>query len=194
MSFLFRYNDPELPHHQIKEFKEFLKSGASTSTVLFPSVVAVPTTLPEETRMVSRSVQNASTIKRRRETVKIVLVIVCASFFRLFELPAEIVVVDHVFGHADINTNILAHDETSFIGREEQNHVRDIERIADTTGEVLRSIRSGIRLERGVDPARRNRIDANTSCKACGKGVRKRGNAAFGRSVALRLRLAHPVA
>ena len=31
-------------------------------------------------------------------------------FFRFLELPAEIVVVDHVFGHAAVNADVLASD------------------------------------------------------------------------------------
>ena len=118
----------------------------------------------------------------------------CSSFFRFFELPAEIVVVNHLLGHAAINADVFARDEARLVGGEEENHVRNVERIADATSEVLRGVRPGIGHERGVDPARRDRIDADTPGQARGKRVRERGDAAFGRSVALRLRLAPPVA
>ena len=118
---------------------------------------------------------------------------VYSSFFRLFELPAEIVVVDHLFGHTAINADVLARDEARLVRGEEENHVRNVERIADATREVLRGVRSGIGLERSVDPARRDRIDADAPGQARGKRMRERGNAAFGRRVTFRLRLTHPV-
>ena len=142
--------------------------------------------------MVSRSVQKAAEVSRRSIKVRNLLMVL-TSFFRFFELPAEIVVVNHLFGHAAINADVLARDEARLVRGEEENHVRDVERIADATSEVLRGVRPGIGLERGVDPARRDRIDSYMPGQARGKRVREGGDAAFGRGVALRLRLAHPV-
>ena len=54
-------------------------------------------------------------VNRRRMIVVKTLVMVRTSFFRFFELPPEIVVVNHVFGHAAVDADILPGDETGFV-------------------------------------------------------------------------------
>ncbi len=46
--------------------------------------------------------------------------------------------VDHLLGHAAVDADILARDESRLVGCEEENYVYDVEWIADTTSEVLR--------------------------------------------------------
>ena len=70
--------------------------------------------------------------------------------------------IDHLFGHAAVDTDVLASDESRLVGGKEENHVRNVERIADTTCEVLRSVRPGTSFERGVNPFWRDGVDSDT--------------------------------
>ena len=74
--------------------------------------------------------------------------------------------VNHLVGHAAINADVLACDEACFIGTEEQYHVGNVHRIADTPSWLLDGIWTFIDSVAGVNPARRYGVDAYLSRKA----------------------------
>ena len=48
--------------------------------------------------------------------------------------------VNHLLGHAAVDADVLAGDEASLVGAEEQHHVGDVHRIAYTTYRLLSGI------------------------------------------------------
>lgn len=74
--------------------------------------------------------------------------------------------VDHQFCHPAVDTDIFAGDEPRFIRAQIQNHVGDIQRVADPASRLLDSIWALVYLMLRVDPAGRNGIDTNLSGKA----------------------------
>ena len=103
-------------------------------------------------------------------------------------------VIDHLFCHAAVDADIFAGDETRLVRAEEEHHVGDVHRVAHAACGVLRGVRALVFRAGGVDPSGGYGIDADPPCKAYGERVRERRDAALGRGVAFRLRLAHPVA
>ena len=54
--------------------------------------------------------------------------------------PTVVAVVDHKPGLPAINADVLAGDETGFVGGQEQHHVGDVQRIAHPTRRLLDGI------------------------------------------------------
>ena len=102
--------------------------------------------------------------------------------------------VDHQTGHAAIDADVLACDETCLVGAKEEHHVGDVEGIADTSCGLLNGIGTLIDGVGGVDPSRGDGVDAHLSGKTDCQGMGQCGNATFGCRVAFGLRLAHAVA
>lgn len=109
------------------------------------------------------------------------------------ETPAIVAVIDHKTGHSAVDADILTGDETSLVGTEVEDHIRNVHRIADTTGRLLHGIRTFLDCVSSIYPTGRNRVDAHLPGQAHGKSVSQRSDATFGRGVTLGLRLAHPV-
>ena len=85
--------------------------------------------------------------------------------------------VDHLVGHATVDADVLAGDEPGLVRGEVEHHVGNVHRVADASREVLRGIRAVVGFERRVNPAWRDRVDADASGEAGGERVRERGDA-----------------
>ena len=110
------------------------------------------------------------------------------------QLPPVIIMIDHLPCHSAIDTYIFTCDKSGFIRAEEEHHIGDIHRVSHPARRVLGSVRAGVFSVRGVDPARRDGIDADFSGECDGHGVGQCSDAAFCRGIAFGVRLAHPVA
>ena len=53
------------------------------------------------------------------------------------QCPAEIVVVDHLTGHATVHADVLSRDEARLVAGEKEDDVRDVEGIPDASGGML---------------------------------------------------------
>ena len=66
--------------------------------------------------------------------------------------------VNHLTGHASVDADILACDEAVFVGAEEQHHIGDVHRVANTSCRLLHSICAFVFLKVRVYPSRRNGV------------------------------------
>ena len=101
--------------------------------------------------------------------------------------------VDHKPGLAAINADVLASDETGFVGGQEQHHIGDVQGIAHPTGRLLDGIWAFENGVSRVDPAGRDGVDSHLSGEADCQRVGQSGNSALGSRVAFALGLAHPI-
>ena len=63
-------------------------------------------------------------------------------------------VIYHLLGHATIDADVFASDESRLRRAEEQYHVGDVERVAHSADRVLGGIGTCVGGERCVDPSR----------------------------------------
>ena len=105
-----------------------------------------------------------------------------------------IAMVNHLTGHASVDADILACDEAAFVRAEEQHHIGDVHRVANTSCRLLHSICAFVFLKVRVYPSRRNGVDPYLATKRDSKGVGEGGNASLVCSLAFCLRLTHAVA
>ena len=101
--------------------------------------------------------------------------------------------VDHQAGLAAVDADILAGDETSLVGSQEQHHVGDIQGIAHPAHRLLDGVGAFVDGVVGVDPAGADGIDPDFSSEADCQRVGQGGDAALGGGVAFGLGLAHAV-
>ena len=73
--------------------------------------------------------------------------------------PAMIAMVNHLPGHATVDANILACDESCLVGAEEQHHIGDVHRVANTSCRLLHCICAIVLLIISVYPSWRNGVD-----------------------------------
>ena len=118
------------------------------------------------------------------------LIHICFSFQR----PPEVAVVYHLPGHAAVDADVLAGDEARLVRAEVEHHVRDVHRVPHAARGLLTGVRALIDCVVRVYPAGGDGIHAHPPSEAHRERVGECGDAALGRSIALRLRLAHPVA
>ena len=104
-----------------------------------------------------------------------------------------IAMINHLVGHATVNTDVFARDEARLVGTEVQDHVGDIHGIAYPAGGLLSGIGPFINGISYVNPTWRNGVDADTAGKTDRQRMSQRRNSALGSGVALGLRLAHAV-
>ena len=105
-----------------------------------------------------------------------------------------IAMVNHLPGHATVDADVLASDETSLFGTEEKYHVGNVERIADTACRLLVGIGTLIHLIVRIYPSWRDGINTSLACKTDGKCMCECCNTALRSRVAFCLRLTHAVA
>ncbi len=105
-----------------------------------------------------------------------------------------IAMIDHLAGHAAVNTDVLARDEARFIRTEEHYHVGDIHGIAYPPDRLLNGIGPLINCAGCVNPAWGNGVDPDTPGKADSQRMGQGRYSAFGCGVTLGLGLAHAVA
>ena len=70
-----------------------------------------------------------------------------------------IAVVNHLPGHTTVDADIFACDESSLVGAEEQHHIGDVHRIANTSCRLLHRIYAIVFLKVRINPSRRNGVD-----------------------------------
>ena len=70
------------------------------------------------------------------------------------EAPAVVAVVNHLAGHAAVDTDVLAGDESRPGGAEEEHHFCDILRVADSACRVLPGIGAGVGDHACLNPPR----------------------------------------
>lgn len=51
--------------------------------------------------------------------------------------PAKVIVIDHLPGHPSVDADIFPGDKSGLVEAEKEDHVGNIQMIADTTGGVL---------------------------------------------------------
>jgi len=86
--------------------------------------------------------------------------------------------IDHLAGHAAVDADVLACNKASLVGAEVQHHVGDVHRVTHSTRWLLNGIGALINGAGGVDPTRRDAVNAHLAGKADGQGVSEGGNAA----------------
>ena len=64
--------------------------------------------------------------------------------------------VNHLAGHAAVDANVFAGNESGLVAGKIKHHVGDIQRVADAACGLLRGIGAFVDLEIRIDPARRN--------------------------------------
>ena len=104
-----------------------------------------------------------------------------------------IAMINHLVGHATVNTDVFARDEGRLVGTEEQDHVGDIHGITHPANGLLSGVGSFINGISSVYPAWRNGVDPDTASKTDRQRMSQRSDSAFGSGVALGLRLTHAV-
>ena len=67
--------------------------------------------------------------------------------------------INHLVCHAAIDADVLARDESCFVGAEVEHHVGNIHRIAHTACWLLSGIGTLIHVIGGVYPTRRDGVD-----------------------------------
>ena len=102
--------------------------------------------------------------------------------------PAMLAMVNHLPAHAAIYDDVLRGDERGLVACQKQSEIRDVIDGSDTAKRLLFLVRLAPFLRVAVDPARRDRVDANGRRQGHRHGVRERRQSAFGRGVAFRLR------
>ena len=102
--------------------------------------------------------------------------------------------IDHLAGHAAIDADVLARDESGLVGAEIEHHIGNVQRIPHTTDWLLCGIGTFIDGVGDVNPTRRDGVYTYLSGKTDSQGMSQRRNAAFCCRIAFRLRLAHTVA
>ena len=70
-----------------------------------------------------------------------------------------IAVVNHLPGHATVDADIFACDESCLVRTEEQHHIGNVHRVAHTSCRLLYGICTFIFLIVRVNPSRRNGVD-----------------------------------
>ena len=104
-----------------------------------------------------------------------------------------IAMINHLVGHATVNTDVFARDEGRLVGTEVQYHVGYIHGITHPADGLLSGIGAFINGISCVNPTWRNGVDPDTASKTDRQRMGQRRNSAFGGGVALGLRLAHAV-
>ena len=107
--------------------------------------------------------------------------------------PAVVTMVNHQPGLTAINADVLAGDETSLVGSQEQHHVGDIHGIAHPAGRLLDGVGAFVDGVSRVDPAGGDGVDPHLSGEANCQRMGQSGNSALGSGVAFTLGLAHPI-
>ena len=105
-----------------------------------------------------------------------------------------ITMVNHLSGHTAVDADIFACDESCLVGAEEQHHIGDVHRVANTSCWLLHRICAIVLLIISVYPSWRNGVDPCLVPKCDGKGVGEGSNTSLSSSLALCLRLTHAVA
>ena len=77
--------------------------------------------------------------------------------------------VNHLSGHATVDTDVLACDKSGLVRAEVQHHVDDVHRIAYTTCRLLHRICAIIFLKVCIYPNWRNRVDPCLATECGGK-------------------------
>ena len=85
----------------------------------------------------------------------------------------------HLSGHAAINTDVLACDETSLVRAEEEHHIGYVQRIANSSCRLLNGIGTFIDSVGCVNPSRRDAVYTNLSGKTDSQSVSQSHNATF---------------
>ena len=101
--------------------------------------------------------------------------------------------VNHEPGHATVDTDVFAGDETGLVGTEEQRHCRDVLGLSHPAYGLLGGVRAGDIAVGSVDPTGRNTVQPGFARKAHGHGVGQGSDPALCGGIALCLRLAHAI-
>ena len=73
-------------------------------------------------------------------------------------MPSEIIVIDHLPGHAAVDTNVFARDEACLVGTEIQHHIGNVHEISYSSGGLLACVRAGVNGILCADPSGRNGV------------------------------------
>ena len=101
--------------------------------------------------------------------------------------------VNHLLGHAAINTDILTRNKAGLVATKEQHHMGYVHGISHPTGRLLDGIGTFVNGISRIYLTRRNGVYPCSSRQAYRQCVRECRNAPFGCRIALGLRLAHTV-
>ena len=80
--------------------------------------------------------------------------------------PPTITMINHLFCHTTVNTDVFTCDRTCFFRAKKQYHIGNIHGISHTMNRLLHCICSCIFGKVSIYPSRRDRIDSYSSCKA----------------------------
>jgi len=103
-------------------------------------------------------------------------------------------VIDHLAGHAPVDADVLACDESCLVGTQVEHHAGNVHRIAYTTRWLLNGIGAVIEGAGSIYPTGRDAVHTNLARQTDRQGMRQSGNTTLCCRIALRLRLTHTVA
>ena len=101
--------------------------------------------------------------------------------------------INHLSGHATIDTDVLTRDETGLVRAEKEHHIGYIQWIANTSCRLLNGIGTFIDGVGRVNPPWRDAVYTNLSSKTDCQGVSQSRYATFCCSITFRLWLTHTV-
>ena len=88
-----------------------------------------------------------------------------------FQRPAIVAVVNHLAGHATIDADVLAGNESGLVATKKKNHIGYVHGVPYPAYGLLRGIGTTVEGVGGVYPSGRNRVHPGTSGKAHGQGM-----------------------
>ena len=88
--------------------------------------------------------------------------------------------VNHLTGHATVDADVLACDETSLVGTKVQHHIGDVQRITNTSGWLLDGIGAFIDPIARINPSWGDGVDTHFPCKADGQRMSQGCDASLG--------------